>query len=170
MNKPFADPIVPQFWMNTQALPESQFQINAGGILTEDDLQPGSLFADRIRHTFHNVGLVYVVNTGLTELEPMRRVAQLARGGTMKYEAGANPRSSLAPSVFEVGAPLTAALHMHHEMAYVEKSTASLAFLCRKAPRTPGKGATYASDNLQATDYILSTELGQKLKVRDLRA
>ena len=41
-----------------------------------------------------------------------------------------------------------------------------LGFLCHKA--TPGKGYSYVSDNLQATDALLATEFGQKLKALGL--
>jgi hypothetical protein len=51
-------------------------------------------------------------------------------------------------------------------MAYVSKSTTMLAFLCHKA--LPERGATYFSDNVQATDAIMRTELGQKLRDKGL--
>jgi hypothetical protein len=111
---------------------------------------------------FDEVGLVYLVNTRLSDLETMREFAKLVVEHEMRYKGGANPRDSLAKSVYEVGAPLQAWLHYHHEMAYISRSTTMLGFLCSKA--LPDRGYTFVSDNLQATDAILETEFGQKLK------
>ena len=61
-----------------------------------------------------------------------------------------------------MGAPLDAWLHYHHEMAYIGRSTTMLGFLCHKA--LPDRGHTFVSDSLRATDAILETEFGQKLK------
>ena len=63
-------------------------------------------------------------------------------------------------SVYEVGAPLEAWLHYHHEMAYVGTSTSAIAFTCRAA--LPGRGATFVSDNVRATEAILETALPRK--------
>ena len=80
----------------------------------------------------------------------------------MNYRAGANPRDTLEPNVYEVGAPLQAWLHYHHEMAYVAKSTTLVSFLCKR--ELPGRGATFVSDNLRATEALLETEFGRKLR------
>jgi len=61
-----------------------------------------------------------------------------------------------------VGAPLEAWLHYHHEMAYIGSSTTMLGFLCHKMPSEGGY--TFVSDNIQATNAILATPFGQKLK------
>jgi hypothetical protein len=63
--------------------------------------------------------------------------------------------------VYEIGAPLTAWLHYHHEMAYVSTSTRMLAFLCKR--ELPARGATFVSDNVRATEALLATDFGQKL-------
>ena len=57
--------------------------------------------------------------TGLTDLVDMRSVAKLIIDSEMPYDGGANPRDNIAPNVYEIGAPLAAWLHYHHEMAYV---------------------------------------------------
>ena len=80
----------------------------------------------------------------------------------MRYKGGANPRDNLTKSVYEVGAPLEAWLHYHHEMAYVGNSTRMLGFLAHQV--VPGRGDTYVSDNVRATDAILETGFGQKLR------
>lgn len=52
----------------------------------------------------------------------MRPWGILCMKTTRKYEGGANSRSEISPNVYEVGAPLDAYLHYHHEMAYVNTS------------------------------------------------
>ena len=158
-----ADVIQPRWWTGSSALPADSFTIDCSSLaMDESDLQMDSPLAQRMKSSFHDIGLVHLVNTGLTNLADMRRFAKIVLDQEMIYKGGANPRDSLEPNVYEVGAPLTAWLHYHHEMAYVGKSTRMLAFLCNKA--VAGKGYTYVSDNLQATDAILATDFGQKLK------
>lgn len=159
LNRALDDMIVPQWWNGIPAIAPGRYEVDAGGhadLRTEGDL------ATEMRRVYDDVGLVHVRNTGLTELKDMRALALTTLPGEMHYEGGSNPRGSLDKNVFEVGAPLSAHLHYHHEMAYVSKSTRALAFLCKKA--LPDRGATYFSDGLASTDFLLATELGQKLK------
>ena len=128
----------------------------------ESDLGRNGELATRMNELFDEIGVVYLVNTRLTSLQTMRRFAKLVVENEMRYKGGANPRSDLEENVYEVGAPLQASLHYHHEMAYVSHSTRMLGFLSHKSARN--KGYTYISDNVRATDAILETELGQKLK------
>ncbi|GJM39718.1 MAG: hypothetical protein DHS20C19_30850 [Acidimicrobiales bacterium] len=153
------DLILPQWWDGTPSIAADRYEVDAGG---RADLDPSGALAAEMRHVYDDVGLVHVRNTGLTELADMRTLAQHCLPGEMHYEGGSNPREPLEPNVFEVGAPLSAHLHYHHEMAYVSKSTRALAFLCKRA--LPDRGATYFSDGLASTDFMLATELGQKLK------
>ena len=132
----------------------------------DEDLDPASELARRMRETFHDVGLVHLVNTRLTEVGQMRLFAKHVMQQEMDYKGGANPRDALEPNVFEIGAPLPAWLHYHHEMAYVGRSTKMLGFLCKKA--APGKGATFVSDNIRATEALLDTDFGQRLKKHGL--
>jgi len=141
----------------------ARFTIDCSGFAMNDvDLSPGSELSARMATVFEDCGLVYLVNTGLTDLQKMRLAAKLVLENEMYYEAGANPRDNIEPNVYEVGAPLQAHLHYHHEMAYVGHSTRMLGFMARSAVGM--KGATFVSDNVQATDAILETEFGQKLK------
>jgi hypothetical protein len=124
-----------------------------------------------MRETFDRVGLVHLTNTGLTDLVDMRAIAKLVIDAEMPYDGGANPRDNIAPNVYEIGAPLAAWLHYHHEMAYVGRSTRVISFLAKDVLPQPGpgdggvsRGATFVSDSIAATDALLSTELGQKLK------
>lgn len=160
---PLPNIIEPRWWTGTPAMDPTRFTIDCSAYNMDDaDLSAGSDLAIRMASTFEAVGLVYLTNTGLTDLQAMRSAAKLVMENEMYYEAGANPRDSLEPNVYEIGAPLEAHLHYHHEMAYVGQSTRMLGFMARS---TVGlKGATFVSDNVQATDAILETSFGQKLK------
>ncbi len=160
---PLPDVIEPRWSNGGEVLPADAYTIDAAAYrMDDDDLRPNSELAQRMNRMFDDVGLVWLQNTGLTRLQDMRRFAKLVVENEMRYEGGANPRDDLEPNVYEVGAPLTAWLHYHHEMAYISHSTRMLAFLGHKA--LAGRGATFVSDSLKATDAILATELGQKLK------
>jgi hypothetical protein len=160
---PLSDIIEPRWWTGTPALSPESFTIDCSQFkMDESDLDPEGALAQLMKQRFHDIGLIYLVNTRLTDLQMMRKVAKLVIEHDMVYRGGANPRDNLSPNVYEVGAPLTAWLHYHHEMAYVEKSTKMLGFLAHKT--IDGKGHTYVSDNLQATDALLATPFGQKLK------
>ena len=159
LDRQIDDMILPRWWTGVSAIPAERYEIDAGG---NADLRPDGELGEEIRRIYDEVGLVHVRNTGLVELADMRALATHCLPDEMHYEGGSNPRQTLDANVFEVGAPLSAHLHYHHEMAYVSKSTRALAFLCKEA--LPDRGATYFSDGIAATDYMLSTELGQKLK------
>ncbi|MEM6710776.1 MAG: TauD/TfdA family dioxygenase [Pseudomonadota bacterium] len=157
----------PRWWTGTAPIPAADYQIDARDYVFENsNLELNQALADRMRETFDRVGLVHVVNTGLTDLGVMRAVAANVIRTDMDYKGGANPRDSLQPNVYEIGAPLPAYLHYHHEMAYVGQSASMLGFLCKHA--TPGKGATFVSDNVRVTDALLATPFGQKLKEHGL--
>ena len=161
--QPLPDLIQPRWWTGELPVAPEAFTIDCSDLCLDDAmLTRGSELGVRMNALFDNIGLVYLTNTGLTDLADMRRAAKLVMENEMRYEAGANPRNSLEPNVYEVGAPLQAWLHYHHEMAYVRTSTTMLAFLAKHS--VSGKGQTFVSDNVRATDAILETELGQKLK------
>ncbi|MEL6985979.1 MAG: hypothetical protein AAFO29_26345, partial [Actinomycetota bacterium] len=124
--------IRPQWWTGTPAIDPSRYVLDAGGSADPTELGP------RLKATFDEVGLVHVVNTGLRDHSDMRALAKTVVDAEMDYRGGANPRASLEPNVYEIGAPLTAALHYHHEMAYVGASTEMVAFLAKAA--VPGRG------------------------------
>ncbi len=157
----FDQVIEPRWWMGEPAVAADRYVIDAAELAGDGPLWEHPELIERMRATFRDVGLVHVVNTGLTEHSDMRAVAKIVVDAEMRYRAGANPRTSLEPNVYEVGAPLPAWLHYHHEMAYVGTSTKMVAFLCKR--QLPGRGATYVSDNVQVTDALLATEFGRKL-------
>lgn len=160
---PLPDIIEPLWWMGSPLLDADTFTIDCAGMsLSNADASVDSELALRMNAMFDKVGLVHLVNTGLTDLELMRKIANLVVKKQMVYTGGANPRGSLQANVYDVGAPLAAWLHYHHEMAYVGTSTTMLAFLCHKS--IEGRGYTFVSENVGATDAILATDFGQKLK------
>ncbi len=161
--EPLADVIEPRWAYGAPTLPREAYTIDCTDYAMDaEDLDPEGALAQRMRRLFEATGLVLLVNTGLTELAHMRRLATHVMRREMDYTGGANPRMRIEKDVFDVGAPLTAWLHYHHEMAYIGASTKMLGFLCRKA--APGKGHTYVSDSVRATDAILQTPLGEKLR------
>ena len=117
-----------------------------------------------------DVGLVYITNTGLTDMADQRALARIIMGAESEYEGGANPRnrnSDLA-HVYDIGAPIEASLAYHHEMSYKSHSIETLGFLCKHAVNRDDVGWSYLSDSVQAHDYIMQTPLGQKLKDKGL--
>ena len=129
--EPLPGVIEPRWWTGEPALAPESFTIDCSE-LRMDDLSPDGELAVCMNRMFDEIGLVYLTNTGLADLQDMRQVARLVIENEMRYEGGANPRDDLEPNVYEVGAPLTARLHYHHEMAYVGTSTRMLGFLCRR--------------------------------------
>jgi hypothetical protein len=159
---PLDDLIEPSWWSGAAATDPATFTVDCADGLDARDLRADGDLARAMREAFERVGLVHVVNTGLVDHAAMRAVARLVVDTEMTYEGGANPRDPIEPNVYEVGAPLTARLHYHHEMAYVSKSTRMLGFLCKSA--VPGRGATFVSDSIAATDALLRTAFGRKLR------
>ena len=155
----FGDVIEPTWWNGTPAIDPDRFTIDCGGRL---GARPSRALAAEISETFDEVGLVHLRNTGLVDVEAMRQHARVVIDDQMRYDGGSNPRDNLAKNVYEVGAPLSAWLHYHHEMAYIGTSTRRLAFLCHTA--LPGRGSTFVSDSVAATAYLLETRFGQKLR------
>lgn len=153
------DVIEPRWWEGVSHLLPTRFTIDL-----KNKPVTGPDLVDQMRDLYDQFGIVRVVNRPEHDLQSAREIANEVMQGQMHYEGGANARNHLEPNVFEVGAPLSAWLHYHHEMAYVGESPTSLAFLCQAAAKD--KGHTYFSDNVAATDAILSTPFGQRLKER----
>jgi hypothetical protein len=163
IDQPLAGVIHPRWWTGEPAIDPALFTINCAELdMGANTLDPDGELAQRMNRIFDDIGVVYLTNTGLCDLQAMRVIAQHVIKHENDYKGGANPRNNLQPNVYEVGAPLEAHLHYHHEMAYIDKSTRMLGFLCDKA--ADDGGHTYVSDNLRATDAILATDFGQKLK------
>jgi len=169
---PLANLVQPAWWSGTAPLDPAEFTIDCSEFAVDThDIQHDSELGRRMREVYDRVGLVHLTNTGLTDLVDMRSAAKLIIDAEMPYDGGANPRDNIAPNVYEIGAPLAAWLHYHHEMAYVGRSTRVISFLAKDVLPQPGpadhgvsRGATFVSDSIGATDKLLDTEFGQKLK------
>lgn len=160
---PLPNVIEPKWWTGKAATDSELFTIDCSQLAMDDaDLKTGGELDQRMNRMFDEVGAVHLINTGMTDLQQMRKAAMLIMKNQIDYRGGANPRAGLEANVYEVGAPLSAFLHYHHEMAYIGASTKMLGFLCQHA--ASGKGETFISDNIKATDDILATDFGQKLK------
>ncbi len=171
---PLGDVIEPRWWNGTRPLDANVFTLD-GSDFDMTDRSYDSELGVEMRRVYDEVGLVHVTNTGLSELADMREVATCVIDATMSYEGGANPRDNIEPNVYEIGAPLSAWLHYHHEMAYVGRSTRVISFLAKDVLPLPqhdptpsrlgaSRGATFVSDSIGATDRLLSTDFGRKLK------
>ncbi|MFT5520738.1 MAG: hypothetical protein ACI9IA_001334 [Enterobacterales bacterium] len=161
------DLIKPSWWTGSPAVAASTYVIDCSNYaMNEEDFKPGSELDNRMNETFDRVGLVHLINTGMSDAQSMRKAAMLVVKKQSDYKGGSNPRNALQPNIYEVGAPLPAWLHYHHEMAYVGSSTKMLAFLGRDI--LADRGWTFVSDNVKATDDILATDFGQKLKEKGL--
>lgn len=153
---------VPVWWSGSSALDEESFTIDCTGL---DMTKENPALVEQMHEVCDRTGVVLLRNTGLTKLDPMSKwIRCMVETGA--YQGGANSRQSLADNVFDTGAPRHAHLHYHHEMAYMAESIRALGFACNHAVQ--GKGETYLSDNLVATDAILATEMGQKLKEKGI--
>ena len=161
--RPITRSVKSRWWTGVPPIAAETFEIDCASA-SLPDAAPHELkaLATRMNEVFDAVGLVVLKNTGLTDVRQMRDLAKLVVTGQMNYEGGANPRGKITPNIYEVGAPLGAALHYHHEMAYLDTSTRQITFLCQAA--LPGRGWTYVADNVRATDAILATDLGRKLR------
>jgi hypothetical protein len=149
----------------------ARYLINAGGKAGSADLNADSALGQEMRGKYADTGLIHVQNTGLTDMNNQRLLAQIIMGDETEYEGGANPRGRAADlgNVYDIGAPLEAHLHYHHEMMYKSHSVESLGFLCKHAvTERQGVGWSFVSDNVQAHDLIMQTELGQRLKEKGL--
>jgi len=164
---PLGDVIEPAWWTGTAWLADVDYVIDAREFDLPGDLHPESPLADRMRSVYDRRGIVLVRETGLDDLASMRRLAKIVLPDEMAYDGGSNPRGRLEPNVYEVGAPLGASLHYHHEMAYVGRSTSAIGFLCAAA-LPAGRGRTFVSDSIAATEAILATPFGQRLKEHGL--
>jgi len=164
--------IEPQFWTGTNPLPDASYIIDCADMKLSKD-NPSPEVANRMQEVFHRTGIVKLANTGFgDDLTAMKKYVSCVIDVPMdEYKAGANSRDSVdrqEVNVFDTGAPLSAFLHYHHEMAYVSKSVSKLGFCCKYSTRDPSKGATFFSDTVGTTDMILQTELGQKLKEKGI--
>lgn len=183
--------IVPRFWTGTTPIPVESYTFDCSQydmkniVTTKDnssetdhtslhevkinyDHPQATKMIDEMTKMFTDVGAVHCINTGLTSMEEMEKLSKVISGEGMWYEGGANLRGFLEKNVYDTGAPRQANIHYHSEMAYVHDSTKWIAFLCEHAPKDPLKGATFLSDKRGATDEVMSTPFGEKLKEKGM--
>lgn len=170
---PGQEKVICRWWRGEDADPvvdRSRYLIDGQGKLTEADVHPDSAFASEMLAKYADTGLCHVTNTGFKDMRLQRDLARVLMGEESEYEGGANPRgrSDDLGNVYDIGAPLTAALHYHHEVTYKRHSVTKLGFLCRHAVNRGSEGWSYVSDSVQAHDALVDTELGEKLKDRGL--
>lgn len=108
--------VQPRWWTGTHPIDPSRYIIDGHNSLTKADLHDDSNLAHEMRRKFADVGLVYVTNTGLKDMRDQRKLARIIMGDESEYEGGANPRNrdQELGSVYDIGAPLEAALAYHH--------------------------------------------------------
>jgi hypothetical protein len=163
--------VIPRFWTGEyDVVDQSRYVVDGGGLVGKEDLHSDSAIGQEMREKYDDVGLVHLTNTGLTDMSDQRLLARILMGEETEYEGGANARgrNEELGNVYDIGAPLSAALAYHHEVTYKAHSVESLGFLCKHAVQNPMAGATFVSDSVQAHDYIMQTKLGQKLKEKGL--
>eukprot|EP00051_Salpingoeca_urceolata_P005423 m.73145 g.73145 ORF g.73145 m.73145 type:complete len:417 (+) comp14315_c0_seq3:284-1534(+) len=168
LRAPASGPIIPEFWTGQSPLNKTDYVIDCATFQQDlrGDTLPASLVEEGLAK-YHDTGALLFTNTGLgDDLAAMRRLAVITMDDPMKYEGGANSRGEIVQNVFDTGAPASAHLHYHHEMAYVGESTKSLGFCCSHA--TDGKGTSFLSDNVKVTDGLLGSAFGQKLKEKGI--
>ena len=98
------------------------------------------------RTIFKNNGIIYIRNTGMTDLQDMKTVINLFTNDSIEYNSNV---------------PLNTEILFHHEMECVNKSPGTIAFACQKA--IENKGWTYVSDQIELTRDLMNLEFGEKL-------
>lgn len=158
--------IQPTFWVNdTPSLAPELYEIDCTG----HDMAAGPKGCPEIKALIHEkfdkYGLVHLRNTGLKEMPYMSQWADVIFTSRYHYKGGANSRGPIEENVYDTGAPKEAHLHYHHEMAYLNTSVQQVAF-CASAAVDDGttRGAMFVADSMKATEEVLATPFGQKLK------
>ena len=110
--------VTPRWWSGRWVIEPSRFIINGGGKLSSDDCHENSWLGQEIQEKYKDVGVIHIQNTGLTDMKDQRALARIVMGEEIEYEGGANPRGrdEGLGNVYDIGAPLQANLHYHHEM------------------------------------------------------
>jgi len=168
------EPIAPKMWYGDRKLlpfAQEEYTIDVTNEHMMEGPEGNPALAKRMLKQFEDVGLVLMrgQNELGNHLDVQRDWAKVCMPNLAKYEGGANPRAGKhVANVYEVGAPKEAWLHYHHEMQYIGDTVRCLGFcatdVLEPTAEEPLRGASYVSCNLKATDDILKTELGQKLK------
>jgi hypothetical protein len=116
--------VIPRFWTGEyNVIDQSRYVVDGGGHVRKEDLHGDSMLGQEMREKYNDVGLVHLQNTGLTDMGDQRLLARILMGEETEYEGGANPRgrNEELGNVYDIGAPLSAALSYHHGKFWVLK-------------------------------------------------
>lgn len=178
-------PVVPAFWTGESAVPFSKFVIDCEKlnlhevakvygegkhkeVVVNEDHADTKALREVMKHTFEEIGAFQLTNTGLKDIDQMSEIAKMTNENVMWYEGGANLRGYIEKNVYDTGAPKEAHIHYHHEMAYVKESCKWISFICEHAPENTTRGRTFLAENGIATDELMATPFGEKLKNKGL--
>ena len=108
--------------------PICELQGDATSVI-DTNTKKGELLHSLVNEKYQNRGFVMVKNTGLVKGKDMKAVVKLISSSTVRYEGGANPRDAVPEeNVYDTGAPLSASLLYHHEMAYLQETVENLGY------------------------------------------
>jgi len=164
--------IAPKFWTGEPSLAPVVYEIDCSAYdmtLGLEHPENASLVQEMLDR-YEKIGLIHLRNTRLTDLQVMRSWAnRIVEGDDSDYKGGANSRGPIENNVYDTGAPKEAFLHYHHEMAYLKRSVGTVAF-CSSASIDDGttRGAMFVSDSVRASEDLLSTPFGQRLKEKGI--
>lgn len=163
--------IQPKFWDGVNHQDPASYMIDCSGLDLSKSPDELPELKQQIIDLFAKTGCVLLTNNTCLDVEAVEKWARVPMREVMIYEGGANQRDSIEKSVYETGAPASAYLHYHHEMAYVGESIENIAFIAFEAisdPKDPVRGASFLSDQVKATELLLQTTVGQKLKEKGI--
>ena len=81
------DIIEPKWWTGEPAVPSQAYQIDCAAFAMSDaDFMPGSELDQRMNEVFDRVGLVHLVNTGMTDMQQMRKAAMMVIKKQVEYK------------------------------------------------------------------------------------
>jgi hypothetical protein len=156
------EPRVPPFGQQDFALDAADYLIDCAGIDEPDAI------ADTILAQWQGRGLVILKNTGMTHLRELKRWAELLFDDFAAYAGGSAPRDKWSDQVFGLDdAPSTIDLCFHNEGCYLPEYPGCFAIGSIACPREGGY--TLVADNEAATDILMQTPVGQRLREQGVR-
>ncbi|MEZ5454025.1 MAG: TauD/TfdA family dioxygenase [Thiothrix sp.] len=121
-----------------------------------------------IRGQWREQGLVVLKNTGMQHLSELQRWAEVLFQDFAAYEGGSAPRDKFGKHVFALGdAPPTIDLCFHNEGCYLPVYPRCFVIGSTQCPQEGG--FTLLADNEKATQALLATDIGQKLRDKGMR-
>eukprot|EP01084_Bolivina_argentea_P085514 154553_1 len=108
--------IEPKFYHEGQFVMEADKFVIDCRKYQHDGVNPSnSALRAEMEQKFKDAGLVYLINTELTETRAMRDLSAILvpRDIAMEYKGGSNWRNWIEPNVYDTGAPKEAWVHYH---------------------------------------------------------